>query len=140
LARIEHRAIREGLRAGMFADAQIIVGNAQRHHSTCDVGQHQQRQARDVLKIDRWNRQTAPPVTTGIREGGRVEIVVGTCRGDLIVAKAGARSYVMATGSPRSKKPTAAVSPRSPNEAAPDEFFSLGHTQPDRTDPRHSRC
>jgi HlyD family secretion protein len=87
MARIE---IAEGtsLRAGMFADAEIIV--AAREAITVPVTSvNMARDGADVLKIeDGIARRTA--VSTGIREGGRVEIVEGLERSDLIVAKAGA--------------------------------------------------
>jgi len=87
MARIE---IAEGanLRAGMFADAEIIV--ATREAITVPVTSvNMARDGADVLKIeDGIARRTV--VSTGIREGGRVEIVKGLARGDLIVAKAGA--------------------------------------------------
>ncbi|WP_339764854.1 efflux RND transporter periplasmic adaptor subunit [uncultured Hoeflea sp.] len=87
MARIE---IADGanLRAGMFADAEIIV--ATRDAITVPVTSvNMARDGADVLKIeDGIARRTA--VSTGIREGGRVEIVEGLARGDLIVAKAGA--------------------------------------------------
>ena len=87
MARIE---ISDGanLRAGMFADAEIIV--ATRDAITVPVTSvNVARDGADVLKIeDGIARRTA--VSTGIRESGRVEIVEGLARGDLIVAKAGA--------------------------------------------------
>ncbi|MDF1606583.1 efflux RND transporter periplasmic adaptor subunit [Hoeflea sp. YIM 152468] len=87
LARID---IKEGasLRAGMFADAEIIV--AQREAIIVPVTSvNMGRDGADVLKIvDGIAKRTA--VTTGIREGGMVEIADGLVRGDLIVAKAGA--------------------------------------------------
>lgn len=87
MARIE---IEDGadLRAGMFADAEIIVAT---HDAitvpvtSVNIGPG----GADVLKIeDGIAKRTA--VTTGIREGGRVEIIDGLTAGDLIVAKAGA--------------------------------------------------
>ncbi|MEM5494287.1 efflux RND transporter periplasmic adaptor subunit [Hoeflea sp. AS16] len=77
-----------GLRAGMFADAEIIV--ATRDAITVPVTSvNMGPDGADVLKIeDGIAKRTA--VTTGIREGGRVEIVDGLTAGDLIVAKAGA--------------------------------------------------
>ncbi|MEM5471618.1 efflux RND transporter periplasmic adaptor subunit [Hoeflea sp. AS60] len=87
LARIE---IADGanLRAGMFADAEIIV--AKRDAITVPVTSvNMESDGADVLKIeDGIARRTN--VTTGIREGGMVEIVNGLSSGDLIVAKAGA--------------------------------------------------
>jgi len=87
MARIE---IADGanLRAGMFADAEIIV--ATRDAITVPVTSvNMARDGADVLKIeDGTARRTA--VSIGIREAGRVEIVEGLARGDLIVAKAGA--------------------------------------------------
>jgi len=77
-----------GLRAGMFADAEIIVATRDAITvpvTSVNVGPD----GADVLKIeDGIAKRTA--VTTGIREGGRVEIVDGLIAGDLIVAKAGA--------------------------------------------------
>ncbi|WP_417434701.1 efflux RND transporter periplasmic adaptor subunit [Hoeflea sp.] len=77
-----------GLRAGMFADAEIIV--ATRDAITVPVTSvNMGPDGADVLKIeDGIAKRTA--VTTGIREGGRVEIADGLIAGDLIVAKAGA--------------------------------------------------
>lgn len=87
LARID---IEDGasLRAGMFADAEIIV--AVREAIIVPVTSvNMGRDGADVLKIeDSVARRTA--VTTGIREGAMVEIADGLVRGDLIVAKAGA--------------------------------------------------
>lgn len=87
LARIE---IENGvnLRAGMFADAEIIV--AQRDAITVPVTSiNITSSGADVLKIvDGVARLTA--VKTGIREGGLVEINEGLAQDDLIVAKAGA--------------------------------------------------
>lgn len=87
LARIE---IADGvsLRAGMFADAEIIV--AERDAITVPVTSvNMESDGADVLKIeDGIAKRTT--VTTGIREGGMVEIVNGLSSGDLIVAKAGA--------------------------------------------------
>ncbi|MGJ8572126.1 MAG: efflux RND transporter periplasmic adaptor subunit [Hoeflea sp.] len=76
------------LRAGMFADSEIIV--ATREAITVPVTSvNMSRDGADVLKIeDGIARRRA--VSTGIREGGRVEIVEGLAGGDLIVAKAGA--------------------------------------------------
>lgn len=87
LARIE---IENGvnLRAGMFADAEIIV--AQRDAITVPVTSiNITSSGADVLKIvNGVARLTA--VKTGIREGGLVEINEGLAQDDLIVAKAGA--------------------------------------------------
>tara|TARA_R110002012_G_scaffold7936_4_gene36936 strand:+ start:61911 stop:63119 length:1209 start_codon:yes stop_codon:yes gene_type:complete len=87
MARIE---IADGanLRAGMFADAEIIV--ASREAVTVPVTSvNMTRNSADVLRIeDGIAKRTS--VTTGIREGGQVEIVEGLAEGDLIVAKAGA--------------------------------------------------
>lgn len=87
MARIE---IADGanLRAGMFADAEIIV--ASREVVTVPVTSvNMTRNSADVLRIeDGIAKRTS--VTTGIREGGQVEIVEGLAEGDLIVAKAGA--------------------------------------------------
>ncbi|KGF67843.1 hypothetical protein LL06_19905 [Hoeflea sp. BAL378] len=76
------------LRAGMFADAEIIV--AERDAVTVPVTSiNMDPDGADVLKIeDGVARLTA--VKTGIRDGGRVEITEGLAEGDLIVAKAGA--------------------------------------------------
>ena len=76
------------LRAGMFADAEIIV--ATRNAITVPVTSvNMGRDGADVLKIEN-GIATRTVVTTGIREGGMVEISDGLARGDLIVAKAGA--------------------------------------------------
>lgn len=87
MARIE---IKDGatLRAGMFADADIIV--AEREAIIVPVTSvNMASDGADVLKIeDGVAKRTA--VTTGIREGGKVEIADGLVSGDLIVAKAGA--------------------------------------------------
>ncbi|MCY0093592.1 efflux RND transporter periplasmic adaptor subunit [Hoeflea ulvae] len=87
LARIE---IADGstLRAGMFADAEIIV--AERDAivvpvTSINIGTD----GADVLRIEDGIARRSP-VTTGIREGGRIEITSGLVAGDLIVAKAGA--------------------------------------------------
>ncbi|OCW57166.1 hypothetical protein AWJ14_06810 [Hoeflea olei] len=87
LARIEVEGDAH-LRAGMFADAEIIV--AQRDAVTVPVTSiNMGADGADVLKIENGvARLTA--VTTGIRDGGRVEITEGLAEGDLIVAKAGA--------------------------------------------------
>jgi len=87
LARIE---IEDGasLRAGMFADAQIIVA-ARKALTVPMTSVNMGRDGADVLKIED-GIATRTAVTTGIREGGKVEIVDGLAPGDLIVAKAGA--------------------------------------------------
>ncbi|AKI02067.1 RND family efflux transporter, MFP subunit [Hoeflea sp. IMCC20628] len=87
LARIE---IGDGtsLRAGMFADAEIIV--AEREAVTVPVTSvNIASDGADVLKIEDGIAKRTP-VITGIREGGMVEIIEGLLAGDLIVAKAGA--------------------------------------------------
>jgi len=87
MARIE---IEEGakLRAGMFANAEIIV--AERTAVTVPVTSVNITPAgADVLKIKNGTAKRTP-VTTGIREAGMVEIIDGLISGDLIVAKAGA--------------------------------------------------
>jgi HlyD family secretion protein len=72
----------------MFADAQIIV--AEREAITVPVTSvNMGNGGADVLRIEDGVARLTP-VTTGIREGGRVEIVEGLAEGDLIVAKAGA--------------------------------------------------
>ncbi|SOE18520.1 HlyD family secretion protein [Hoeflea halophila] len=87
MARIEI-ADDANLRAGMFADAEIIV--ASRDAVTVPVTSvNMTRSSASVLKIDD-GVATRTAVTTGIREGGRVEIIDGLAEGDLIVAKAGA--------------------------------------------------
>jgi HlyD family secretion protein len=83
--RIENNA---GLRAGMFADAEIIV--ATRNAITVPVTSvNMDADGADVLRIENGVAKLTS-VTTGIREGGRVEIAEGLTAGDLIVAKAGA--------------------------------------------------
>ncbi|MDP3525958.1 MAG: efflux RND transporter periplasmic adaptor subunit [Hoeflea sp.] len=87
LARID---IADGavLRAGMFADARILV--AERKAITVPVTSiNMGPNGADVLKI-KDGVATLTPVKTGIREGGMVEITEGLAEGDLIVAKAGA--------------------------------------------------
>ena len=78
----------EILRAGMFADAEIIA--AQRDAITVPVTSiNISSDGADVLKIEN-GVASRTSVTTGIREGGMVEITDGLSDGDLIVAKAGA--------------------------------------------------
>ena len=87
MARIE---IEDGanLRAGMFADANIIV--AERTAVTVPVTSvNVTPSGANVLKIEDGIAKRTP-VTTGIREAGLVEIIDGLISGDLIVAKAGA--------------------------------------------------
>ena len=87
LARIEI-AEGAGLRAGMFAEAQILV--AERKAITVPVTSiNIGSGGADVLRI-KDGVATLTPVKTGIREGGMVEITEGLAQGDLIVAKAGA--------------------------------------------------
>ncbi|WP_412051195.1 efflux RND transporter periplasmic adaptor subunit [Hoeflea sp. Naph1] len=78
----------QGLRAGMFSDAEIIV--AQKKAVVVPVTSvNITPEGANVLKIiDGTARRTA--VTIGIREGGLLEIAKGLAAGDLIVAKAGA--------------------------------------------------
>lgn len=87
MARIEIKDV-AGLRAGMFADADIVV--AQRRAVVVPVTSlNISSEGADVLKIsDGIARRTT--VITGIREGGMVEITRGLEIGDLLVAKAGA--------------------------------------------------
>lgn len=87
LARIEIEAP-EGLRAGMFADAEIIV--AERETVVVPVTSvNISAEGASVLKITNGTA-TRTRVMTGIREGALVEIAQGLAPGDLIVAKAGA--------------------------------------------------
>jgi HlyD family secretion protein len=87
LARIEI-AGDANLRAGMFAEAEIIV--AEREAVTVPVTSvNRSTTGTDVLKIEN-GIASRTSVSTGIREGGRLEIVEGLAPGDLIVAKAGA--------------------------------------------------
>lgn len=87
MARIEITAAR-GLRAGMFADAEIIV--AEREAVVVPVTSvNISSEGSSVLRIDDGTA-TRTEIETGIREGALVEIVKGLAPGDLIVAKAGA--------------------------------------------------
>jgi len=87
LARIEIKDD-ANLRAGMFADADIIV--AERKAIIVPVTSvNMNGNGADVLKIEDGIAKLTT-VTTGIREGGMVEVSDGLARGDLIVAKAGA--------------------------------------------------
>lgn len=78
----------KGLRSGMFAEAGIIV--ADRTGVIVPVNSvNISQQGASVLKLAD-GRAATTPVTTGIRQNGRIEIVDGLAAGDLIVAKAGA--------------------------------------------------
>lgn len=87
LVRIE-LAEPKGLRSGMFAEAGIIVADRTGVIVPVNSVNISQKGAA-VLKLADGRAETTP-VTTGIREGGRLEIVDGLAAGDLIVAKAGA--------------------------------------------------
>lgn len=77
-----------GLRAGMFAEANIIV--TQRTGIVVPVTSVSiSRDGADVLRIED-GRARLTPVVTGIREAGLIEIREGLVAGDMIVAKAGA--------------------------------------------------
>ncbi|PWW01385.1 HlyD family secretion protein [Hoeflea marina] len=78
----------EGLRSGMFAEAAIIV--ADRSGVVVPVNSvNITAKGAMVLKLAE-GRARNTPITTGIRNGSRVEILDGLKAGDLIVAKAGA--------------------------------------------------
>ncbi len=73
------------LRSGLFAEAEILV--AEREALAVPVS------AMDgdaVLRVTAGGTVERAPVTTGIREGGLIEITSGLFAGDVIVARAGA--------------------------------------------------
>ncbi len=78
----------DGLRAGMFGEAGIIV--TERSGILVPVTSvNISPKGSDVLRISDGRAETVP-VKTGIRSGGVIEILDGLQDGDMIVAKAGA--------------------------------------------------
>jgi HlyD family secretion protein len=76
------------LRAGMFVEAEILV--AEREGLAVPLSAIGTSSGKTVVLrvVDGLVEQVA--VTTGIRDGGMVEIIDGLAAGDLVVAKAGA--------------------------------------------------
>lgn len=80
----------EGLRKGMFADAEILV--AEREVLAVPVTAVGASAEGATVMLVREGVVSKVPVRTGIRDGGLVEIVEGLMPGDLVVSKA--RSFV----------------------------------------------
>ncbi|VDC32664.1 efflux RND transporter periplasmic adaptor subunit [Pseudogemmobacter humi] len=85
-ARIELPAT-PGLRAGMFAEAAIIT--AEREALALPISAIGTTGGRETVLRVRETRVEQVTVTTGIRDGGLVEITSGLTAGDLVVTKAG---------------------------------------------------
>lgn len=78
----------EGVRAGMFMDAEILV--AERDTIAVPVtAVGSSAEGATVMKVVDGT-VTRTPVKTGIRDGGWIEIVQGLATGDTVVTKAGA--------------------------------------------------
>lgn len=73
------------LRAGMFAEAEILV--AEREALAVPVAAMGDA---EVLRVTSGGTVEQAPVTTGIRDGGLIEITSGLFAGEVIVARAGA--------------------------------------------------
>ena len=73
------------LRAGMFAEAEILV--AEREALAVPVAAMGDA---EVLRVTAGSTVEQAPVTTGIRDGGLIEITSGLFSGEVIVARAGA--------------------------------------------------
>ncbi|GGH61272.1 efflux RND transporter periplasmic adaptor subunit [Frigidibacter albus] len=73
------------LRAGMFAEAEVLV--AEREALAVPVAAMG---AAEVLRVTSGGTVEQAPVTTGIRDGGLIEITSGLFAGEVIVARAGA--------------------------------------------------
>jgi len=78
----------EGLRAGLFAEARIVVSERDAVVVPVTSASISGAEASVLLVEDGIARQRS--VKTGIRDGDRLEILEGVSDGDLIVAKAGA--------------------------------------------------
>ncbi len=75
------------VRSGMFADAEILI--AEREILAVPISAvGAQGGAASVMRV-RDGKVARTPVTTGIRDGGLVEITSGLDEGDLVVTKAG---------------------------------------------------
>jgi HlyD family secretion protein len=87
-ARISVDASRDALRSGMFVEAEILT--AQRDGLAVPVtAVGSSPEGSTVMRVkDGVVERVA--VTTGIRDGGRVEITEGLAEGDIVVTKAGA--------------------------------------------------
>lgn len=85
-ARIELPAT-PGLRAGMFAEAAIVT--AEREALALPVSAIGTAQGQETVLRVADGRVEQVTVTTGIRDGGLVEITAGLNPGDLVVTKAG---------------------------------------------------
>jgi len=75
----------ERLRAGMFAEAEVLV--VEREALAVPVAAMG---AAEVLRVTAGGTVEQAPVTTGIRDGGLIEITSGLFAGEVIVARAGA--------------------------------------------------
>lgn len=78
----------ERVRSGMFAEAEILV--AERDALAVPVSAVGRDGGGDSVLRVTDGQVARVPVTTGIRDGGMVEIVAGLSEGDLIVTRAGA--------------------------------------------------
>lgn len=75
----------ERLRSGLFAEAEILI--AEREALAVPVAAMGDG---EVLRVTAGGTVERAPVTTGIRDGGLIEITSGLFAGDVVVARAGA--------------------------------------------------
>ena len=80
----------DAVRSGMFLDADVLVAERQAVAVPVTAVGSAPEGGATVMKVSAEGLVSRVPVTTGIRDGGYVEIVTGLEPGDMVVTKAGA--------------------------------------------------
>lgn len=80
----------DAVRSGMFLDAEVLVAERQAVAVPVTAVGSAPEGGATVMKVSVDGLVSRVPVTTGIRDGGYVEIVTGLEPGDMVVTKAGA--------------------------------------------------
>lgn len=80
----------DAVRSGMFLDAEVLVAERQAVAVPVTAVGSAPEGGATVMKVSADGLVSRVPVTTGIRDGGYVEIVTGLEPGDMVVTKAGA--------------------------------------------------
>lgn len=80
----------DAVRSGMFLDAEVLVDERQAVAVPVTAVGSAPEGGATVMKVSAEGLVSRVAVTTGIRDGGYVEIVTGLSAGDMVVTKAGA--------------------------------------------------
>jgi len=80
----------DAVRSGMFLDADILVAAREAVAIPVTAVGSAPEGGATVMKVSADGLVTRVPVTTGIRDGGYVEVLTGLEAGDMVVTKAGA--------------------------------------------------